>query len=574
MATEPDLSKLSEEDLQAIAAGDMSKVSEVGLRTLAGEPPEEKTTGVGGMPLLPRDPRAQTQFDFGGPKSAALAIPGGAVRIGAGFTGVAGENALSRALSEIEAKIRGAAPSPEVYDIYKYLPEIAPFTAAESAVSKLPIASRFAKNLANIGTQALTGYTITPTGKEPELGEMGERERAALISGGISSLPLVARTAGKVAEKGMDFLVGQVSPLREQLARIAEKLGFKIEPGQVVSDKPVSTPGFMGTKPENQVLANRYASAPTGQSVDSITPDFIESRKRDLGQQYDSIFSGNRFKIVPENIRIFQDIANLEDAISPAHVPAVKKTADSILNNYDTLSRVNPPTGEGGVSTGREDIGFTIDGEALHRLRKKLRTVASTATDGAAAREVNNMIDRLDDLIKNTSPELHQRLVKTNREYRATSTLSDLQNTAISGGDISLEKLGNQLAGDTYHPLYPISHLGTELGIRARWEGPTSGAREYGTNITKQMTPRTAKVVIATIAGYPRSQAARTLQKKIADAAATGGLGNITYTPAELAILNPILRSAPILQSDSGEENKAKGGVVYTPKELALLRRG
>lgn len=565
-----DLSKLSDADLAAVEAGDLSKVSDEGLAIIEGKAPTAPPAATppaqpaGRMPLLPRDPRMPTDVDVRRGASTALGLPGSVLDIGAGLTGLVGENAISQWLREKERQLAGQAPVKESYEVGKMIPQVVPYARAAKAVSKIPMASRTAQQAAQIAGQAATGFAITPTAeKEGEPTRVGTATEAGLLA----SIPLAIRGAGAAVEKGMQAMGAETGAVRENLARIAEQLGFKIEPWQTSVDQPVSTAGRTPEiRANNQTIANQRASAPTGEATNQVTPTFIQQRRTDLGGIYNSIFGGKRFKITPSDMRVFQDVAALEESISPAHVPKVKQTAEKILQNYDDLSRINPPTGEGGVATGREDIGFTIDGEALQRFRSSLRTAAESAGDRKVAKEIYDMINRLDNIVKNTDEGLYNTLMDTNQKYRATMTLKDLNAAGgISGGDVSLERLGAITRDDPYNPLHPIGHLGEELGLRARWEGDVLGQRNVVGSGVRSLTPKSAKLVVASLARFPRSQAARNLQKKIVDAQATGGLGNLSLSAEEMAILNPLLQGPD-------EEQKAKGGVVYTKHELDLLR--
>jgi hypothetical protein len=84
----------------------------------------------------------------------------------------------------------------------------------------------------------------------------------------------------------------------------------------------------------------------------------------------------------------------------------------------------------------------------------------------------------------------------------------------------------------------------------------TSGAQQL-------IRPGMARIIFNRIARYPASQAARTLQKKIIDAEATGGLGNLSFSAQELAILNPIVQSI----NEEEPVKKQQGGLV-TPGNI------
>jgi hypothetical protein len=585
-----DFSKLSDEELEAIANDDYSKLSEATLRMLSGESapvteaapaakaptpsdtkpgffsrrvqmrPDEYGERIGAGPEM--GPSAKEVVDV--TKSAGLGTIAGLPRMGAGITSIAGETDTSRALREMEERLRQRAPKKEVFEVAKYAPEVVPALGAAKAVSAIPMASRTAKQVSQAAGQAGVAAAV-----EPE-----ERAEAAALAGGVGLIPTTIRGLGALREKFNEAMTGgPPDVVRDQIARIAEQLGFKIEAGQVSRATPVSTAGAGEAGLSNQERANRWASAPTGESTDKVTGTFLNERRGSLGKVYDDIFQKRQFNVTGDSLRTLENVLELEDSVSPAHVPAVKKLAQQILKNYDELVTNVQRTGTTTPSApgGRQAYFFTVDGEGLQRLRNKLTTVASTATDKSSAREIYKMIDNLDQAVRDTDPKLYEKLMDTNTKYRATMTLKELQDAkGIDAGDVSLERLGNLVKGDDYNPLFPIGNIGEQLGIRAIWEPTVAGAARGATQQAATLVkPGMGRIIFNRLARYPSSQAARNLQKKIIDAEATGGLGSISFTPEEIAILNPIVRSI----AEEEPEKKAGGGVVYTPAEQMLLKR-
>jgi len=589
-----DFSKLSDEELEAIANDDYSKLSEATLRMLAGEsapvteaaPAAKAPTPPGTKPgffsrRVPMRPDEYGERIGAGPemgpsakevvdvtKSAGLGAIAGLPRMGAGITSIAGETDTSRALREMEERLRQRAPEKEVFEVAKYAPEVVPALGAAKAVSAIPMASRTAKQVSQAAGQAGVAAAV-----EPE-----DRAEAAALAGGVGLIPTTIRGLGALREKFNEAMTGgPPDVVRDQMARIAEQLGFKIEAGQVSRATPVSTAGAGEAGLSNQERANRWASTPTGESTDKVTGTFLNDRRNSLGKVYDDIFQKRQFNVTGDSLRTLENVLELEDSVSPAHVPAVKKLAQQILKNYDELVTNVQRTGTTTPSApgGRQTYFFTVDGEGLQRLRNKLTTVASTATDKSAAREIYKMIDNLDQVVRDTDPKLYEKLRDTNQKYRATMTLKELQDAkGIDAGDVSLERLGNLVKGDDYNPLFPIGNIGEQLGIRAIWEPTVAGAARGATQQAATLVkPGMGRIIFNRLARYPSSQAARNLQKKIIDAEATGGLGSISFTPEEIAILNPIVRSI----AEEEPEKKAGGGVVedatdYTKYNDRILR--
>jgi len=229
-----DYSKLSEEELEAIANNDYSKLSEATLTMLAGEStgtatttpkveplPRGPTTRGGkrtpGVPLnqpsdtrlptLPRDIRTPQDVDVRRGASGLLSIPGGFLDIATGLTSILGENAASRWLREKEKELAAQALSKEGYEAGKIVPQIIPFAATAKAVSMLPIASRLGMAGAQVLGQAGTEYAIAPEEKTERAiiaGGLGAAGEAApyVISGGRQALAAGKRLFSNVGPQG------------------------------------------------------------------------------------------------------------------------------------------------------------------------------------------------------------------------------------------------------------------------------------------------------------------------------------------------------------------------------------
>ena len=97
--------------------------------------------------------------------------------------------------------------------------------------------------------------------KKPREEVSGYKTAGELLGGFGTSIPGMVRGGAK-------FLLGVPSKLSENVAKKAEKLGFKLSPSQVRQDVPLSSKGasnILGSSAkENQVLANELASKGTG----------------------------------------------------------------------------------------------------------------------------------------------------------------------------------------------------------------------------------------------------------------------------------------------------------------------
>lgn len=210
-----DYSKLSEEELKALASGDFPKLSDATLQILAGEKPAAAAKPAAPapapvdrkrLPMLPRDVRTPTDVSPGRGASGLLGIPGGLLDIATGITGIFGENAATRQLREMEQRLAAQAPEKKSYEIGKVVPQVVPALGAAKAVSKIPVASQTARAFLQAAGQAGQAAAITPSAVEGEedrgMFGLGPRETAALLEGGLG---LAGEAAVPLARRGIDF---------------------------------------------------------------------------------------------------------------------------------------------------------------------------------------------------------------------------------------------------------------------------------------------------------------------------------------------------------------------------------
>lgn len=322
------------------------------------------------------------------------------------------------------------------------------------------------------------------------------REVGSFLSpmGAVSSLARGGRRLGRA-------LVGETTPQTERLARAGEQAGFRFEPMQLRADVPRGSPGFgERTITQNQRLANELASSATGVRASEITPKFLADRLKEAQNSYNSIFKGTNFTLDANMRGAVQNMADFERAVSPATVSGVRSAADNILDRFKKT------TTPGQV---------TIDGAELQALRDRMSYIARSSEQGPVRYRAGQFVDEIDDLIRRNNPAVADRLADTNRKYSAIKTLeSMIEGGAIQGGNISLERLGDYVARNTYgygtgtsrHPLYDLGYMGRELKMRGRFEGP-----ETPPDLLGALTSRIGRAL--NVAG--RTQLARGAQRNI-----------------------------------------------------------
>ena len=339
-------------------------------------------------------------------------------------------------------------------------------------VSKIPTApTRAAGGL----MQALgTGLKAIPTGRRTAgtAAAMGGTELAGQAGEqvGIPRAATTAATLGMAPAAGRGAagaLLGKPTATREQYARAAEKLGFKVSPAQVRAEMPVPARGASFSSESNQNLANQLVSAATGVEAKEISPTFVRKRLDDLGQEFNKVYKGKTFNIDPQAVQALKEIASNEMQLpSNAQVSAVKNTANEIVDNFQSLAS----------RTGAQPGTFAIEGDALQRLRTDLLGAARSASQRQDAHAIYELVDIIDSSIARNHPQIARQLEILRPQYRNTVILEDaIRSGAIQGGDVSLERLGNMLVGRkggvrNTRDIDQLAEMGRELKMRARWE--------------------------------------------------------------------------------------------------------
>lgn len=325
--------------------------------------------------------------------------------------------------------------------------------------------------------------------------------------------------------RGVGKMVGSTTKEGERVAGIAERLGFKLSPSQVRADAPVAEKGAAlgGWEKKNQTLANRLASEGTGKSVDEITEPFLRSRIKELGAEFDKVYKNKEFSIDPSAATFLQNLSYYEQQLGFGGVGAVRSAADSILNN---------------IQTGK------IAGNDLQRLRNALTQAARTSSDRGKAHEIYELVDTLDAAVESRNPGLKATLDVLRPKYRNTVILEDLYNNGgIKQGNISLERLGNQLGDKAALRRNPqdidnLGMLGSQLGLRARWESTGGDIPALIEKTTRTHGP--LSTAIRSLGAPLRTRQARAAQRYAQRGSATQKLGEALGTvPAIEEVIGP-----------------------------------
>lgn len=313
--------------------------------------------------------------------------------------------------------------------------------ALGTGMQAVPASKRAAAGGAALGGTELTG----------QLGEQVGIPRAVTAPATLLGVPAAAKGAART-------LLGTPTRTSEQYARAAEELGFKLSPAQVRADIPIPAKGATGYAEANQTLANELASAGTGAKASEISADFIGSRLKKLGAEYDKLYKGKQFAVDQNVVGALQNILIREQELGPAGVSTVKQAAQTMLENIQAK-------------------GLTVTGDDLQRLRNALTERARSTSSRGNAHEIYELVDVIDKSVGAKNPAFKAVLDDLRPKYRNTIILEDLyRRGGIKQGNISLEQLGTMLQGKrdvvrrAGRDIDNLGDLGRELGLRARWE--------------------------------------------------------------------------------------------------------
>jgi hypothetical protein len=341
-------------------------------------------------------------------------------------------------------------------------------------------------------------------------------ETAGEIVGGLgTALPSLAKT-------GTRALLGTPSRVSEATARKAEDLGFKLSPAQVRQDVPISAKGATGAAQTNQTLANKLATEGTGKATTEITPEFIGTRLKDLGKEFDNIYKGKTFAVDSSIVGTLNNIIARESELGFAGVSSVRQAAQSMLDNIQAAGT------------------YVVQGDDFQRLRNAMTQSARSTASRGNAHEIYELVDVIDNAVGTFNPAVTAKLSELRPLYRNSIILEDLyRKGGIRQGNISLEMLGDMLRGKrdavrrTAQDIDELGELGRELRLRARWQ--EVGAAETPSADVLKKALGTTMGGLASLTGL-RSATARKAQRALARKPVTPaeGVGAITGAGAML----------------------------------------
>lgn len=372
-----------------------------------------------------------------------------------------------------EQGLFGLAAPEATYALGKGLTYV-PYGPAKAAGYALQAGAPYVGRIVPAITGAFGGATGETAGQAAEMSKYTKPlADTARVLGGFA-VPTGIEKGAKYLAEG---LVGTTTSTTERLAKIAEDLGFKLEPRQLRQDSPKGSPGFLGDIKNNQKLANELVSERAGLKVpEGVDETFIGNRLAEAGENYNKIFGReNGLRIDRQLINDMNEMAAFERKVQPSDVRSITDTTKNLTNKFLDAER---------QSLGKIQ-GLQVDGKELQRLRSDISDIARNHPDGKVRFTAGEFLEKIDNNIIRNHPDLAKTLQETNRKYAVGKTLEDLNaRGGIQGGNVSLEQLGDYLSknvygygsGTTRHPLYDLGLLGKELKLRGRFEGVEQGS--------------------------------------------------------------------------------------------------
>lgn len=346
-----DFSKFSDDDLKAIAAGDMSKVSDGALRLIAGQP-ETK---------IP----AEKQKD-----------PGFLGGIGKGFERTA--NRLADGILQTYYSMKGGEGADAVLRGLKPLAD--KDTAEFAQIAKMrPFAAGIGETLP---------YLAVPGGQATALGRIAAPTAAMVAGEGLSYGTAKERAtnaakgglmaaAGGVVGEGLGRIIkpvrGGLTPEKEVLDA-AERIGAPLTAGQrsgskglqKIEDMIAEAPGGYGIMAKNAQLrtdaVNRAAASAIGQTDDKITQDVLANAKSGLGAVRDQLRSN--VNVSPVDPNVMGAVRRAEQFAQqglPSMAPETKKAVSGAIDDFKSFVQ-NPQNMDGAAyQLWRTDLNNAAD---------------------------------------------------------------------------------------------------------------------------------------------------------------------------------------------------------------------
>ena len=365
---------------------------------------------------------------------------------------------------------------------------------------------------------AIVGGATSSTNDKSVAENVGE----GALTGAIAGPALTAATGvGKGISK---TLLNSISPERAALAQKAAQHGIDLDASQV-SESPLfkkynQVSGwlpFSGAQKASDKQIGQFTKAVSntfGEDTESITPKVIQSAKKRIGNDYDTVAANT--KITADN-QLVQDLSKVY------HQADLMLTPDQFKVFQKQLLNV-----AGKFSNGE------MPGEVWQGLRKTtepLSTIANSNKNTTLGQSVKALKVAVDSAFNRSAPpDMQSLLGQANTQYRALKTVEKLANSSDEG-QVSPLRLMQKVVANPFGGKLASGKLGELADIgKAFFPTPADSGTPLGEIVANKVGHGIAAPVTALATG--------------AHALASGGFILPTIEGAGGLVLNRALRSA------------------------------
>lgn len=311
--------------------------------------------------------------------------------------------------------------------------DVASFMAPALAVSKAAKGGTTLSNVANaIKSQPLmqaaaggTGGAVTETTGNPWLG------LAASIG-----LPIGTTLSAPAFKKAITPFTSQLGINEQNLAKIAEKMGIKLTPGQLTGSPGLQTMEssftqlpFTSAKQKSlydtqRAKFNNAALKTAGVNADNVRPETLSKAFDDIGDEFDNLARNTRVDITPQTTNEAQKIVSEADRfLSPDLMKPLNAFKDDLNELHKKL--LGDPS---------------LAGREYQALASRMRTFSRKSTDPNQKEALGKFINLLDDTMQNSAgPELAKQWATVRSNYRNLLMI----NEAVTTGQQAARVMGD-----------------------------------------------------------------------------------------------------------------------------------
>ena len=342
---------------------------------------------------------------------------------------------------------------------------------------------------------------------------------------------LMSPVKGPWNKLGKTAIGGIPTEASERSAQVLEVAGMKIEPRQLKPEGTIRTAGYGEANMRNNAeRASEILTKDTGVVVKQITPDWITQRLRDVGSQYNKVFSPKKFfRVDKESLEELQNIERFAGASGSTGSPQTAEVIRKILEPYKRMTSANPSFAP---------PWFEIRGDLLQSLRSGLTEIKNGA-EGTEAWQANNAFQSVTGSIARNHPEHAAALSGLDKQYASTMFLRHLDEAGgLKKGIPSLptaSRLYDQLGYRHVEP-YAVAKAANDIGLIASWEVPP--ATDLA-SLVKHYTRKGAGIATAGMSNLPRTQFSRGIQRFIMKVKSDPKMSG-RMTPEAESLLNDI----------------------------------